>query len=54
MTTELLTAMSDRVNEKVRRSNVWPMTPSATRPALDRIKDAIEAKGFSFERGARG
>jgi len=32
MTTELLTAMSDRVNEKV----------------------AIEAKGFSFERGARG
>jgi hypothetical protein len=50
-TTELLTILTERVPDKVRRSKAWPMTPSGARGALDRIKDAIEAKGFSFERG---
>lgn len=53
-TTELLTTLTDRVADKVRRSSMWPATTAGTRVALDRIKDALETKGYAFERGREG
>lgn len=53
-TTDLLMALSERVTEKVRRSKIWPISPSGASAALNRTRDAIESMGFVFERGHEG
>ncbi len=51
---ELLSKLTERAPDKLRRAAFWPTTPSGTAAALDRIKDALEAKGFAYERGREG
>jgi hypothetical protein len=53
-TTELLHALTARVADKVRRSVFWPVTIAATTAALNRVKDALESVGFTFEHGREG
>lgn len=51
---ELLSKLTDRAPDKLRRASFWPTTPSGAAAALDRIKDALEAKGYGYERGREG
>jgi len=53
-TTELLTTLTERVSDKIRRSKMWPISSSGARAGLDRTRDAVESAGFTFERGHEG
>jgi hypothetical protein len=53
-TTELRESLTARAADKVARSQSWPLTTAATTAALNRVKDALESVGFTFERGREG
>lgn len=54
-TTDLLMALDARPElDRIRRSKMWPQTPTAASAALNRTRDAIESAGFVFERGHEG
>jgi putative DNA primase/helicase len=51
---ELLTALTDLAPERIRRAKFWPINGSGMAAALNRIKDALETRGYAFERGHEG
>lgn len=55
-TSELLSQLTEQVNDGIRRSKVWPRTPEKLASDLTRLKPALESKGwlFSREKGAAG
>jgi len=49
-TGELLSQLTERVNDGIRRSKVWPKTPEKLASDLTRLKPALESKGWLFNR----
>ena len=52
--TELLSALSGRVSEGVRRSRIWPDTAQRLGNRIDRIAPLLRSKGFVVERRHSG
>lgn len=55
-TTKLLTELTERAHEHVRRSKLWPRTPEKLAADLTRLKPALESRDwlFSRDKGAAG
>jgi putative DNA primase/helicase len=52
--TDLLYAVTNKAEQNAKRMKNWPASPSAASAGLDRIKDALEIRGYIFERGHEG
>jgi putative DNA primase/helicase len=52
--TELLTVLSSRVSEGVRRSRMWPDTPQRLGNRIDRVAPLLRSKGFGVQRRHSG
>jgi putative DNA primase/helicase len=52
--TELLSALSGKVSDAVRRSRMWPMTPQSLGNRLARSAPLLKAKGFVIDRRHSG
>lgn len=49
-TSGLLSQLTEKVNDCIRRSKVWPKTPEKLASDLTRLKPALESKGWRFSR----
>jgi putative DNA primase/helicase len=55
-TGELLMRLTDAASDKLRRAKRWPINTHQLRSTLDRLREALEAAGWTFDRakGTRG